>query len=49
MGEYIVSEEVIGGDLTDEVTERNLAFINELRAFEISGLVDLPQVSTPVW
>jgi hypothetical protein len=48
MGEYIAPQEAVAGDLADEVTERNLAFINELRALEVSGLVDLPQVSSLV-
>jgi hypothetical protein len=60
MGEYITPEETIAEDLGhegietiardlgDEDTEKNLAFINELRALEISGLVDLPQVSSVV-
>lgn len=44
MGEYIAAQGPIPQVIGDETTRRNLEFINELRAFEISGL-DLPQVS----
>lgn len=49
MGEYIATQEIVARDLGDEDTERNLEFIKKLRALEISGLIDLPQVSSFVW